>query len=164
VAVLSDIAGARFSRLVVLERVPNQGRLTAWLCRCDCGEMTVVRADHLRGGDTRSCGCHRKEALAKRVTTHGDARRGRLSRTYRAWADAKRRCYSPKTHGYRHYGGRGIAMCAEWRSDYRRFLADMGECSEGLTLERIDNNRGYAPGNCRWATWDEQALNKRKAA
>ena len=90
---------------------------------------------------------------------------GKVKRSYRKWSSMIRRCNSPKYHNYHYYGGRGITVCERWtgKGGYAAFVADMGEPPEGLTLERINNNKGYSPDNCKWATWHEQAMNKRRS-
>jgi hypothetical protein len=155
-----DLTGLRFGRVVVLARAGRVGvrRDARWRCRCDCGTETVIRADRLRDGTTRSCGClHRP---------HGEAHgRGVLPGTveYRTWEDMITRCTNPRTKGWPHYGGRGITVCDRWRDRFAAFLADMGRRpSPAHSLDRFPNNDGnYEPGNCRWATWSEQMRNRR---
>lgn len=122
-----------------------------WLCRCDCGNTKVIRLDALQAGMTLSCGCLHKE----RVSTHGLTG----TREYRIWSRMKRSCNVKGDKDYPSYGGRGIKICERWKS-FKNFLADMGP-SNGLQIERKNNNKGYSPSNCVWATVTQQARNRR---
>lgn len=168
---LKNLVGEQFGRLAVIARAPNgPSGQTAWRCRCDCGVFTDVVTSALKSprAPTRSCGCLKREAdaaLARRMTKHGYAGRGRRRyRTpeYNAWAAAKSRCTNPRNERYLDYGGRGITMCRAWLNSFERFLADVGpRPSPRHSLDRRDNERGYEPGNVRWATRTEQDANKR---
>jgi hypothetical protein len=150
------ITGERYGRLIAVRRVQNRGRRTVWLFECDCGNSKEISLEAVRRGLTQSCGCIRKEENTRRSTKHGHSI-GQRSRTWRAWQHAKGRCLNPHDPKFPIYGGRGITMCERWRNDFRAFLADMGECPPGKTLDRINPHGNYEPANCRWATSHEQA-------
>jgi hypothetical protein len=165
VSALIDLTKQRFGRLTVLSRRDNDSRGRArWLCKCDCGNEKVILAHSLRRGTSRSCGCLMLEivtAVGAVTTTHGHAREGRRTPTYRSWKCMRTRCCNPNHKGYSRYGGRGIKVCDRW-SSFENFLADMGEKPAGLTIDRFpDNNGNYEPGNVRWATPPQQARGKR---
>lgn len=162
-----ELTGARFGRLAVeslsgIVVTPGGTRRTAWLCRCECGKAAIVRGLDLKQGKVVSCGCYRDENTARRRRIHGHTTDGRLSREYQSWAHAKRRCASANDAQYRNYGARGITMCDRWRDSFEAFYSDMGNCPAGLELDRIDNDGNYEPGNCRWATRQQQNSNQRR--
>ena len=153
---LIDLTGKTFGRWSVIKRMENgvYGE-TRWLCRCSCGTERVVKGQHLRNGSSKSCGCLSVEIAIQTNTTHGMC----YSKEYYAWDTMLARCTNPNNQSYYNYGGRGIQVCDRWR-DFNNFYADMGP-SNGLTLDRRNNDGHYEPGNCRWADWSTQMSNKR---
>lgn len=155
-----DITGKRCGRLTVIREVGNDGRgEKKWLCKCDCGNETIVKSSKLRNGITRSCGCLQKEMRDNgNHKTHGMTN----TKLYVIWCNMKKRCLSPGDIMYAHYGGRGITVCEEWQNDFCRFSewSLTNGYKEGLSIERIDVNGNYEPDNCKWITKTEQYLNR----
>lgn len=149
--------GERFGRLVAMEPTRHHGR-RAWLCVCDCGVKKLVMTHHLARGRTRSCGCTRVEAARAKNSTHGQTH----SPEYAAWDGMIGRCCRKSHDRFPLYGGRGIRVCRRWRRSFEAFFADMGpKPSQAHSIDRIDSNKNYEPGNCRWATSFEQSRNRR---
>jgi hypothetical protein len=157
--VLKDISGQRFGKLAVIGREYRPGERQAhWRVRCDCGGEAVVRGGRLRNGRQRSCGCDGRERVSAASRTHGRT----SDSIFTIWSGMRQRTRNPNSGGYENYGGRGVTMCDRWFDSFEAFLSDMGERpSELHSIERIKNDRGYAPGNCRWATGKEQCRNRR---
>lgn len=153
--------GQRFGRLTVMAYADNVLSQKRWLCKCECGITKIIRQCHLRKGYSRSCGCLQKEMAKKANTTHGQYR----STEYRTWMCMIRRCYSHNAHQWKDYGGRRISVYEPWRKSYIEFFSYLLETigrrpSPKHSLDRIDNDGNYEPGNIRWATKKEQNRNK----
>lgn len=154
-----DLTGQRFGRLVVVERNGTKNTFAMWLCKCDCGSEKTVQSAMLKRGQTQSCGCLSFEQKTSRATTHGQSK----TLTYDRWCSMINRCTNPNQANFKRYGAAGISVCDRWGS-FENFLADMGNCPAGHTLDRWPNGGGnYEPGNCRWATPKQQANNTKNS-
>ena len=157
---LIDLTGQRFGRLTVVSRSENaKNGNSRWACKCSCGNNITTERSSLIQGKTRSCGCYQSDRTKEAHFKHGL----RHHKLYHVWAGLKDRCSNSKNKAYNHYGNRGITVCEEWREDYSKFYiwAIENGYAEDLTIDRIDNNKGYTPDNCQWVDMKTQANNKR---
>ena len=163
---VKDISGQRFGRLTVIKRFGSTSTGAAtWLCLCDCGKECIVEGAKMRKGNTRSCGCLHDESARERRTKHGLSG----TRLYAVWQTMNQRCSNPNSDDYKYYGGRGITVCKEWSQDFLLFHSwaiangyDENAPFQECTIDRIDNNKGYSPDNCRWVSQMVQIQNKRR--
>lgn len=162
-----NIEGHRYARLTVVRTNGLKNGRLFWLCRCDCGNEISISSNSLRQGNTKSCGCLAREKSSingRSNRKHGESKcgstTGQPSREYRAWNGLKERCHNPNNKDFAKYGGRGITVCKRWER-FENFLADMGRCPPNHSIDRIDNDGGYNPDNCHWATTSEQNKNRR---
>lgn len=171
-----DLTGKKYHRLTVIEYVETKNNRARWLCKCDCGNESIVDTASLRNGNTRSCGCFNSDRIAevgRNSATHGHWKNGKPSFTYVTWRAMKGRCYNPKVGGYDQYGAKGYTVCDRWLESFENFLEDMGECPDDTdengrriyTIERIDNYKkkdAYCKENCIWADKKTQSRNQKR--
>ncbi len=148
---------SKFNRLKII----NITNYNTVYCICECGNYTTVKLNDLKSGNTKSCGCLKKELDKTRTLRHGYSRRGKLKKEYVSWAGMKYRCLNPNCRAYDRYGGRGIKVFKPWIDSFETFLKDVGPCpSNKHSLDRINTNGHYYPSNVRWATTKQQAINR----
>ena len=163
-----DITGQRFGRLVAMRKTDERrDGCVVWECRCDCGKTSFVRSTCLLRGTSTSCGCKARESASaiaktgKNRRTHGQNR----TKTHVLWQHMKQRCFNPNISSFKDYGGRGISVCNEWRNSFQAFFDYVSKLPHfdepGYSLDRINNDGNYEPGNVRWATRTEQNNNRR---
>lgn len=162
---LIDLAGQKFERVQVVSRAPNMSETDTnarWNCKCDCGKEFIAYGQDIRRGKTKSCGCLTRKTMGDRSrrfnTRHGMSQ----TRAFRIWGGMLNRCTNSNDPKYRYYGGRGIKVCERWLK-FENFLSDMGFPPDDLSLDRIDTDGDYRKENCRWATKQEQAINRRSS-
>lgn len=157
-----DLTGQKFGRLTALYRLHNvtsKRKRTYWLCICDCGNLTEVETGNLRSSNTNSCGCYNKQRAKESNQKHGKCK----TRLYNIYNNMKQRCTNKNNERYKDYGGRGIVVCNEWLDSFQTFhdWAMENGYKEGLTLDRVNNNKDYSPDNCHWADIKAKNRNKR---
>lgn len=163
---VNDLTGRRFGRLLVIKRVDDHvtsggQRKVMYMCVCSCGIEKEIAGCDLRSGRTTSCGCRNRECIHERFFIHGM----RHTKPYSTWSGIKNRCLNKNTPRYKDYGGRGITICQKWR-EFKMFYEDVSKLphafEDGYSIDRIDNDGNYEPGNVKWSTPFEQAQNKRR--
>lgn len=154
-----DYTGNRYGMLTVLGVAYKKSGHKYYTCKCDCGNTKVISASHLVTGASKSCGCMVRRSTIERNTTHGQSK----TRLYTIWTSMKKRCFDPNSHAYHLYGNRGITVCDEWKESFESFRdwSIANGYSDSLSIDRIDVDGNYEPGNCRWTTAIGQARNKR---
>lgn len=155
-AMYQDLSGRKFGRLTVVSLAEKRKGFYYWNCKCECGNEVVIKAGYLTNGDTKSCGCLYKERSSSKK--HGYRR----TRLYGIWCAIKTRCCNNKFKEYHNYGGRGIAICEEWKDNFQVFYdwAMANGYAENLTIDRFDNDGNYEPSNCRWITTKQNSRNR----
>ena len=166
---IKNLVGQKFGRLTIVEMTEKRsksGGNVIWKCACDCGKEVFVNSALLRSASTTSCGCLLVERRMKAITKHGHCLHGKRTKEYKAWENIKERSLNPNYEHYKNYGGRGITLCADWLK-FENFLAylkanNMYPKPDGTSIDRINNDGNYEPGNIRWSTPIQQANNRRK--
>ncbi len=153
-----DLVGERFGKLLVVGMAENIGKNTSWLCRCDCGVEKPVLTYNLQAGKSLSCGCVRGVKIGDFARTHS----GSGTKIYAIYKGMKQRCNNDKNPAYKWYGGKGVCICTQWLESFEAFRewAISNGFKDGLSIDRINPDGGYNPGNCRWITMKKQANNK----
>lgn len=153
-----DLVGHIFGKLTIINRADNNKYGHSFFyCLCECGKTKRIASRSLVSGKTISCGCHGRNVVKTASKTHGQSK----TKIYLVWKEMRARCNRRSHRRYNDYGGRGITVCKRWDSSFEDFAKDMGKRPKGHTIERINNDSGYTPSNCKWATYAEQNKNKR---
>ena len=156
-----NLAGKTFGQICVISCAKNKGRRTMWNCSCVCGQKFRAETTNIKNGNTKSCGCRRRQVARKTMFKHGYCTNYSHAREWRIWSGMKTRCSNQKRKDYHQYGGRGISVCRRWVNSFKHFIVDMGNCPKDFTLERLNVNGNYTPKNCKWVSRKEQVRNRR---
>lgn len=150
------IPNKKYGKITAVKMAGKSGHNMKWECKCECGKSFTALASNIASGNTKSCGCHRRKVSTEMLRTHGMSG----TNSYRLWSNMMRRCRDEGNAAYANYGGRGIKVCDRWL-EFENFFSDMGDRPKDRSLERRDNDLGYSPGNCYWATRKQQMNNTR---